>query len=323
MTLILSALGRGGLLMVGDRRLTTAAPTQGGGSSEPQIFDELANKAGIFYARDGLLTLGYTGLAYIDGCPTDEWIARQLDPQLEADGGWHGLLRTGGTGRRESMGRCLVRLADAMEERLPRQLVRDQDRSLTIDVAGFAWKQRTGRVRPTFWRIEHSGRVGEESICRVKPRYWGWERGDVLFSAIGAGHRTACRTLQEKWLEDAPMSTLAAEELAVTVLRECSDASGGLIGRDCVAVFIVRGGPTTVHYYPDDRGPHGDVDGFDVYSPWFIQSGGGAFAPAVMTGSVPPDMILGLVTVRVERPGTAPPPAGIATAGKQPRRQWP
>jgi hypothetical protein len=41
-------------------------------------FDETANKTVIYVARDAYVSIGYTGLAYIDGRPTDQWIAEKL-----------------------------------------------------------------------------------------------------------------------------------------------------------------------------------------------------------------------------------------------------
>src|SRR5207253_2787336 len=40
--------------------------------------DLLANKTVLLRAADGLLALGYTGPAYIEGKPTDTWIAETV-----------------------------------------------------------------------------------------------------------------------------------------------------------------------------------------------------------------------------------------------------
>jgi hypothetical protein len=68
MTLILGAIRRDGSVQVTDRLLTI-------GDAE---FDLRANKNVVYVTPDARLAIAYTGLAYLDNTPTDEWIARQL-----------------------------------------------------------------------------------------------------------------------------------------------------------------------------------------------------------------------------------------------------
>lgn len=70
MTLILTHLSAGYpyALQVTDRLVTK------GGSP----FDPLANKNIVYVARNAIVSIAYTGLAYIDGIPTDVWIAERL-----------------------------------------------------------------------------------------------------------------------------------------------------------------------------------------------------------------------------------------------------
>lgn len=41
-------------------------------------FDPEANKTIVYVARDAIVSIGYTGRAYLEGRPTDQWIAEQL-----------------------------------------------------------------------------------------------------------------------------------------------------------------------------------------------------------------------------------------------------
>jgi hypothetical protein len=52
-----------------DRKLTNQA-----GKS----FDELSNKTLVYWARDAIVCMAFTGPAYMGNRPTDSWIARQL-----------------------------------------------------------------------------------------------------------------------------------------------------------------------------------------------------------------------------------------------------
>lgn len=56
------------MLQVSDRLVT-----KGGGTYDPR-----ANKSLLYYARNALVAMSYTGLAYVDGVPTDHWIAERL-----------------------------------------------------------------------------------------------------------------------------------------------------------------------------------------------------------------------------------------------------
>lgn len=57
------------VLQVSDRRITRLDT----GKIHP-----LANKNVVFVPTDGIVTIGYTGLAYLEGVPTDTWIACKL-----------------------------------------------------------------------------------------------------------------------------------------------------------------------------------------------------------------------------------------------------
>jgi len=68
MTLVLSQISHFFVLQVSDRLLT-----QG---KEP--FDPIANKNVLYVATNGIISLGYTGVAFLDALPTDQWIVEKL-----------------------------------------------------------------------------------------------------------------------------------------------------------------------------------------------------------------------------------------------------
>src|SRR5437867_2015050 len=61
MTPIVSLASRRYVLQVGDRLVTRAA----------HPFDPFSNKAVIYFARDAVVSISYTGLAYLESLPTD------------------------------------------------------------------------------------------------------------------------------------------------------------------------------------------------------------------------------------------------------------
>src|SRR2546426_11774173 len=70
MTLILAVTCPVYVFQVTDRLLT--------GLSVNKPFDPMANKNLIYRARDAVASIAYTGRAYINPVPTDNWMAERL-----------------------------------------------------------------------------------------------------------------------------------------------------------------------------------------------------------------------------------------------------
>jgi len=68
MTLILGQASRDYVLQVTDRLVTKG--------NRP--FDPLANKNIVYCARNALVAIGFTGIAFLGDIPTDQWIVEQL-----------------------------------------------------------------------------------------------------------------------------------------------------------------------------------------------------------------------------------------------------
>jgi hypothetical protein len=86
-TLVLTAVAPNFVVQVSDRLVTDA------GSGK--VLDPVTNKTVIYLARNAHVTIGYSGLAYIEGITTDRWIAQILrDQDLEQPGG-RGLMMMG------------------------------------------------------------------------------------------------------------------------------------------------------------------------------------------------------------------------------------
>ena len=140
MTLILTAIHRHGVIQVADRLVTRQT------NGHVEQFDPLANKTILFSARDAFVTLAYTGLAYIDGLPTDRWIAETLRDRpvaLGHDGRRPVALSFERVANWPSVGQAVLRLAGRVDMAMSRL---SQAARLSIVVAG--WQQyRTKRPR--------------------------------------------------------------------------------------------------------------------------------------------------------------------------------
>jgi hypothetical protein len=73
MTLVLADAGPWYGLMVSDRLVTLSR-----GGAFAGRYDTVANKTVVFLTYDALVAFGYTGSAYIEGLPTDQWLAEIL-----------------------------------------------------------------------------------------------------------------------------------------------------------------------------------------------------------------------------------------------------
>jgi hypothetical protein len=164
-------------------------------------YDPKFSKNVIFVAKDALVSIGFTGLAYLRGRPTDEWIASVLAGEsLEAHGN-----RGFGTRIRTEAGRyypanwpdigfALERLRSACALAFADLRRRGQQRELAaglfMSVVGWQWKwhwqHRTARshhLRPIICRLIHDQVLGGFALERIG-RYWGWETGQSRLEAV-------------------------------------------------------------------------------------------------------------------------------------------
>jgi len=70
MTQILTAACPNYVVQVSDRLLTKAC------GADVREFDPIANKTVVFRARDAIVTIAYSGIAFVGSMPTDDRIAQ-------------------------------------------------------------------------------------------------------------------------------------------------------------------------------------------------------------------------------------------------------
>ena len=99
-------------IQVTDRLLTL--PSTG----EP--FDRDANKNIIFHARDGVAAIAYSGIAWIGGLPTDQWIVETITLEDWGRGEQRGSLSGGRPKRWPKLGHAMRLIAEAFDEQCRR-----------------------------------------------------------------------------------------------------------------------------------------------------------------------------------------------------------
>ncbi len=108
MTLTLSATSWLFAVQVTDRLLTT---TPGG-----MPYDRDANKNIVLHARDGVAALAYSGIAYIDGIPSDQWIVETITTENLGRGDNRPTMSSGPPKRWPKLGHAMRLVGEAFNE---------------------------------------------------------------------------------------------------------------------------------------------------------------------------------------------------------------
>src|SRR5438876_988555 len=107
MTLTLATAAWPFAIQVTDR-LLTLTPT-----GEP--FDRDANKNIIFHGRDGVAAIAYSGIACVDGLPTDQWIVETITLEQWGWGEHRGSISCGRPRRWPKLGHAMRLIAEAFD----------------------------------------------------------------------------------------------------------------------------------------------------------------------------------------------------------------
>ena len=134
MTLVLTLVTTRYVMQVADRLVTT----------DGKKFDPASNKSLIYLAKNAIVTIGYSGLAYLDGIPTDEWIAQTLwgkELPRRDDGRVAGHVLGGGGRQSIDIGRAIERVRSGSENALRKDRTPLKARFLQIVLAGWQWRR--------------------------------------------------------------------------------------------------------------------------------------------------------------------------------------
>jgi len=157
MTLTLAATSWPFAVQVTDRLLTTA-----GG----RAFDRDANKNIVFHARDGIAALAYSGIAYLNGTPTDQWIVETITGEQLGSGRQLTATLYGGRPKRwPKLGHAMRLLGEAFNEecrRRPKSV--GSDRFEIVAVGYQATHSRSPWFRPKGCRRARRNILGREAM---------------------------------------------------------------------------------------------------------------------------------------------------------------
>jgi hypothetical protein len=272
MTLVLSVATPAYSLQVSDRLVS-----KGG---DP--FDPLANKNVVLRATDGLLVFGYTGLAFLDGMPTDTWIADRISGGACAEIGW--ALAYGSFAVRD-VGSSLLALSEPLQGNPG-----FREYGGEICAVGWQWdgKRQSALVRDVLWRLQGQGEKLRWS--QLVPRHLP-ERGEVFRMSATGNWALSAETWQTllKRVAAAGGDWQSVEMILVEAIRSAAERSPGTIGAHCMPILarpwmfpnaLVKLLPENPHHR-DAMGESVEVS----YSPWMVAPDA-IHAPAVSVGGL-------------------------------------
>jgi hypothetical protein len=297
------------VLHVGDRLLTAD------GSS----WDPLGNKSVVLLGSDGWASFSYSGLAYVDSKPTDQWLADVLSerpavpPLLPGRG--PGIMFGGNFVPR--VGPSLARLRAGIERDFSRQPGNLRSLGMNVLVAGFIFRgsrRLNPRPRPFMRRYRHSGLDTSQLEQSDVPRYWDWSRG-IRVGSVGVDPGDAKRAALSELGSDGARNQDDCERILVDCVRAVS-RDHDTVGADCMSIVLSSQGNVRVRFLPDPANDSGQA----AHTPWILAPGA-IVPPMVLTGGLP-HLSAGPFLVELDRLPPVP-PSGPHTASSQPRRRFP
>lgn len=269
MTLILTVATPEYILQVSDRLVTRVG--------EP--FDRASNKNVIYHAKDAIVCIGYSGRAYLDGVPTDQWIAQKLRgvTWLEPSA-----LLLGRAQRWLTIGESMELLRSGCEEVFSLLPPGERSRQSFV-VAGWQWRRGRHRavLRPILCYVANSEDPSawhRFKIGRI-PRYWHWERPARFHFFCVPRDIVPNQVLSDlaRRIGEVRMPPAPCRDLLVDTIRSAARTSS-VVGPDCMSVLIPRAslGVVDVSYVPSDKPltlvAEGD-ESFQLpatYTPWIV-----------------------------------------------------
>ena len=310
-----------------------------------EINDPLANKTILYEARDAIVTIAYTGLAYeLDSSnlniPTDEWIAAKLwgESIPSLDGQRPAAFRFG-TERpagRMDIGQTIEMLRSSLEESI--KVLPSDRRKLAFELLVAGWQiSGEGRARPIFVDIDKPKGSAEVTV-KYQQRRWYLPPSKKLSAEEGKAVEKAQRTIAlikmpDDFIRNDELQNLSkslsrasadeCESLLVDRIREVAKTYPKKVGPHCLSVLLphptyrwarVRFIPNVQHVARVTTKTGSQVVPV-AYSPWII--GFTMFsAPSLMLGSSVFSM--GTVQVIMEAPESKEGIIGIISSLKRP-----
>ncbi|WP_157649970.1 hypothetical protein [Burkholderia ubonensis] len=197
MTLIISIATPDFVLQAGDR-LITRVWTNG----QVTEFDATSNKNVLYEASDGILSVSFSGNAYIDGLPTDEWIATILNQdtlpvgpdEINPPAISH---RNAPYARPLSVNSVIGRLRSSMND-----IKAETIKAMSLFIAVSGWMYRYGTSTPVLIELERTSSNSGTKVSGCKRVYWRTRKHRLAMSLIGSGNTPQRQSILQNAIKD-------------------------------------------------------------------------------------------------------------------------
>lgn len=297
MTLILSFANAYHVLQVGDRLLTI-------GTSP---WDRAANKTVIYEATNALVTVSYSGTAYLPdlfsnshrSIPTDQWIAQELwgAQAYEREPGKPVALTNGTPGHRLDIRAALEHLRARLGTAVTRGSMGLSSQPPILSVVG--WKKSGRNWIPIYYSIDRRERRTVKFEYAVRAEEKDWHLKAESRSQVWPLPRSNVNAETEQFLLDKLVEPSDIDDVEAALISTIQFAakSNSVIGSDCMSVLLQRPdnpyGHAHYHAFNDHprvlerRGPNArEITHAAGYSPWVVGPSH-LYAAAVIAGHSP------------------------------------
>lgn len=282
MTLVLTRASQSYVIQVTDRLVTKGR----------KKFDELANKNIILHSRNAIVTIGYSGHAYIGNLPTDQWIAECLIGKTTIQGGKTPAISLGKQADGWlDIGYSLILLKASLDDAAKMNVRRDwrkdwKSKPFEVTIAGWQWGKK-GRERPIIaWLSKEPGSNTFELGYQKRDWYFGRR---MHLNAI-PGENISRNHLESLTALLSNKSISETEALLVDAIRQRAKTLPE-VGSECMSILLLPTKYQQVHvqYLPTKPAKAILAQSKSesiikvAFSPWIIGPGS-VYAPSAMSG---------------------------------------
>lgn len=232
--------------------------------------DQIANKLIIYRARDGIVSIGYAGQAFIGTIPTDEWIAQLISGEANVRGPEdRGGVRLGRTPNNWDIGKAVRSIRDSLTNHIAVGQV------IYVCVVGHQITRR-GFVRPILYELA----LEREQVRRFYQSPRQWRRGAGCVSSIGVeiGDQERDRIITHLRDVDPPLTHDKIAKFLTATIRKHEQPG---VGPHTSAVIIPFPGsaPVRSKFFANTphhvliQSPETELRLETGYSPWVIGPG--------------------------------------------------
>jgi hypothetical protein len=288
-------------------------------------WEPAANKTLVLACRNATAILSFAGLAFVDGLPTDNWLARSiLDADLPTNRpGRGGIPLMKSSSISFTLGSVMEHLKESIRSDFTKERSEYRNLGLSLLLTGYTWKRsRRGLVRPRpfQFKFRYADDASTGFIKReILPAPRWIPPGMAAYDWIGGGltdESDLCK-LAEQFSSRIGATTEVEAVLAEQIRSIAARPEIEGVGNECHIVSITRSQQIRVCFMRNESSPN-----TATYTPWVL--GEGWAWPPMYQESID-GIEISLNDWRRLKFATVPPvgpPANYVGMGSQIRKPW-